>query len=143
MDTTTRALPVLQVIEPCPANWNGMLPVDGGRFCSHCQRVVHDLSAMTSIEVNDLICRAAGRLCVRLERASDGAVKTLDYQPIDERRRWTRRWILTGGVVALVAGCANVIWSRNRAVAPPPTFMGKVIRSSKTIMGVGGSAEPL
>ena len=117
MEKTTLTLPVISVREPCSADWDGMSVVEGGRFCSHCQRVVHDLSAMKADAVAELVCREAGRLCVRYEVADGGAVKTLDYQPRDERGRRTRRWFLAGGVLAVIAGCANLMWWRK--VAPP------------------------
>jgi len=138
----THALPVIEVSGPCPADWDAMSLVDGGRFCSQCQRVVHDLSAMTSSEVHDLICREAGRLCVRFERAEDGAAKTLDYQPIDGRRRWTRRWSLTGGVVALLAGCANVMWWRSLAAPVPTIMLGKMAPPTTQSVPLMGSVAP-
>jgi hypothetical protein len=43
-----RALDVIQVNKPCPADWNQMAGDDSRRFCTHCQKFVHNLSAMPS-----------------------------------------------------------------------------------------------
>ena len=95
MDHARSPLPVLvNITEPCPRSWEAMEQgEDGRRFCEHCQRHVHDLSAMRSDEVMDLFCRSAGRLCVRFEQLPDGGVKTLDYQPFTGRERRTRRFL--------------------------------------------------
>lgn len=33
-----------KVIKPCSQDWSKMNPVDGGRFCDHCHKKVHDLT---------------------------------------------------------------------------------------------------
>src|SRR5207247_3361788 len=95
---------------------------DGRRFCEHCHRHVHDLSAMRRDEVTDLLCRSAGRLCVRFEQLPDGGVKTLDYQPLTGREGRTRRWLLVGAIVSLMGGVANAMWHKKQP--PPPVIMG-------------------
>jgi hypothetical protein len=106
-------LPVIAIDEPCPASWDDMTGDARERFCTHCNRHVHDLSEMTSGEVADLLCRSAGNLCARFERAADGAVKTLDYQSKGEPSpaRW-KQWLATG----VMAGVAATVGS---AVAMP------------------------
>ena len=96
-------LPVLEIANPCPIDFHAM-PADGrARFCAHCERHVHDLSAMRSDEVVDLVCRNADGLCVRFERTADGQIKTLDYQP-PPPRRWSMRWLAVGFLTLIGAG---------------------------------------
>jgi len=33
-----------KITSPCTQDWNTMLRVDGGRFCNHCNKTVHDLT---------------------------------------------------------------------------------------------------
>ena len=33
-----------KITTPCTQDWNAMLRVDGGRFCEHCNKTVHDLT---------------------------------------------------------------------------------------------------
>lgn len=84
------------------------------RFCRHCQRHVHDLSAMDSDEVADLVCRNAGPLCVRFEQTVDGQVKTLDYQAAPGRR-FRKNWLVVAILAALGAGGARAAWQRQQA----------------------------
>lgn len=76
-----RSLDVIQVAQPCPADWNAMAGDDQKRFCSHCQKFVHNISAMSEIEAERLVCQNAGDLCVRFSRdAQTNQVLTLDYE---------------------------------------------------------------
>jgi hypothetical protein len=111
-------LPVIvNVANPCAMSWDAMQASQPGtRFCRHCQRHVHDLSAMRADEVTDLICKNAGNLCVRFEQLPDGGVKTLDYQQRTGREGRTRRWLLVGAIVSLLGGVANAMWHKK----PPP-----------------------
>jgi hypothetical protein len=72
-------LDLIEVQTPCPKYWNGMSGSDQKRYCDHCDRHVHDLSAMTQSEAEELICREAGHLCVRFTRLPNGKIRTLDY----------------------------------------------------------------
>src|SRR5688500_17622216 len=101
-------VPVIEVDEPCTADWAVMTGDERARLGSHCNRHVHDLSAMRSNEVADLICRNAGALCVRFEQTADGQVKTLDYEPASKRSR-LRKWLLNGFAGGLGAGVAALI----------------------------------
>ena len=51
---------------PCTADFSRMKRVPGGRFCGDCNKVVHDLSAMSEEEANALLARTPReRVCVR------------------------------------------------------------------------------
>lgn len=103
------ALEVLRVDEPCTASWDEMRGDGRVRFCGHCRKHVHDLSAMPRDEAERLVCEQAGSLCVRFTRAADGAVLTLDYQrPGGVVRTW-RFWTVIVAFAGLAAAVANAL----------------------------------
>src|SRR4051812_11443726 len=111
MTSASTPLPVIDVAKPCQQSWDAMAGDERTRFCAHCNRHVHNLSAMRETEVADLLCRSAGDLCVRFQPAPDGRVKTLDYAPLRGRMS-TRRWLIVGTLAAVAAGCGNLFWHR-------------------------------
>lgn len=46
----------IHVAEPCPVPWAGMAGDDTSRFCTQCNKHVHDLSAMVRDEA-EVFCR--------------------------------------------------------------------------------------
>jgi hypothetical protein len=77
-----RPLEVIQVSNPCARSWDEMSGDDTRRFCSHCNKYVHNLSAMSLDDAEHLVCENAGKLCARFERdPQSGQVITLDYAP--------------------------------------------------------------
>ena len=132
-----KPLHVISIAQPCHEDWSAMTPAAGGRFCAHCQRHVHDLSNMTSAEVDDLLCRSAGPLCVRYSTIPDGRVATLDYQKANPR---SRRWFLWAIPTALVSIAAAMFQFRS---SPPPTgvMMGAVCPPPVT-SPTGGTQPP-
>jgi hypothetical protein len=121
MNTIKRPLDVLQVDNPCTADWQLMPGDDRVRFCDHCQRQVHNLSAMTEDEAVRLVCAQAGELCVRFSRDPKGRTATLNYQPThDGAKRGWRFWS------ALGAGGAIASWFFSAVAGIPGrnTFLG-------------------
>jgi hypothetical protein len=85
MRSAPAPLPVIQVTRACDKSWQTMSGDDRKRFCAHCGRLVHNLSAMTDADAA-MVCAMAGPLYVRYEIAPDGSVKTLDYEKRDRGR---------------------------------------------------------
>src|SRR6476620_10207527 len=54
-----------EITSPCTEDWDAMIGNDRIRFCSHCQRSVHDLSQLNQKQIRRLILKSKGRLCVR------------------------------------------------------------------------------
>jgi hypothetical protein len=101
-----RPLDLVEVQSPCPRDWNQMSGSAQSRFCEHCQKHVHDLSAMTLSEAEALICREAGELCVRFTRLPNGKVKTLDYcAPSGRKGFGWRFWTAVVAIAAAIAAC--------------------------------------
>ena len=67
----------IQVKDPCSQDWNKMFGNDEVRFCEHCVKNVHDLSAMTRKKAEALAARSKGGICVRYIRRPDGEIQTV------------------------------------------------------------------
>jgi hypothetical protein len=59
---------------------------------------------MTSAQVEDLLCRAAGALCVRYQPTSDGHVVTLDYQQANPHKHRWFAWAIPTALATVAAG---------------------------------------
>ena len=66
--------PKLRMIAPCSANWEGMIGDDRSRYCEHCNLQVHNFSAMSASEVEQLLREHDGRICGRGFQEEDGSV---------------------------------------------------------------------
>src|SRR3954469_5066210 len=93
----------LRVNSPCEADWDSMAGNDEVRFCAHCEKSVHNVSAMTRKDAMRFVRANAGGVCVRFY--SDPAGRTLHANE-GRLHRITRRASLAaagafGAVVAL------------------------------------------
>ena len=119
------SLEQIDVPVPGPADWNAMTGDRRGRFCQHCQKTVHNLSAMSRDEAERLVCQAAGSLCVRYAVSATGNVMTLDYPAISGKRGWSWRvWSVVGLAGALVAGVVNATFFGNLVMPGPTVVVG-------------------
>lgn len=107
---------------PCSQPWAEMTGDDRVRFCPQCRKHVHHLSAMSRIEVQELVCRGAGNLCVRYQPDASGAPLTLEYASLTTPSRRRRLWPIAC-LVALAAGVLSFV----RKPAPPPIIMGEMM----------------
>ena len=62
------ALRIIQIESPCPLPINGQSQNARSQFCRHCQREVHNLSAMRDDELDRLLCRGAAGCACNLSR---------------------------------------------------------------------------
>jgi hypothetical protein len=127
MTSNRTSLDVIQVARPCPANWDAMQGNASRRFCQHCNKHVHNLSAMTRDEAQDLICSSVGELCARYARDEAGAVVTLDYRRVPRHKGW-KFWTGVGLLIALAGGITEAVFLKNPfAPPPPPMVMGDIM----------------
>ena len=69
----------LHIASPCPADWEKMVGNERVRHCAECNLNVYNLSAMTELQVQELIADNRGKqLCGRFYRRADGTVLTQD-----------------------------------------------------------------
>lgn len=120
----------LRVENPCPVPWSTMTGGDASdrsRFCAHCDRHVHNLSAMTASAAEKLVCESAGRLCVAYYPNPDGSPKTLDYQPPPAKRRFGWKFIaVLASIGAVGASAARTIWGPQAPPAATAVMLGRV-----------------
>lgn len=79
----------ITVNQPCREDWDAMRGNDEVRFCSHCAKDVHNLSAMTRVEAEALIKKSGGRLCVRYVTRADKTI--VSAPPAVPLYKFTRR----------------------------------------------------
>ncbi|WP_224369410.1 hypothetical protein [Hyalangium versicolor] len=103
MAETKFDLQKLQVASPCYERWDAMKGDDRVRHCASCKLNVYNVRAMTTTEVEELVQRSNGRLCLRLYKRWDGTVLTRDC-PVGLRRARVRMGtaLLTATAFALV-----------------------------------------
>jgi hypothetical protein len=120
-------LETIRVASPCERSWNEMRGDAQTRFCDHCGKHVHNLSAMTRSDAEKLICESAGSLCVRYAMTQTGSVQTLEYQPATPLLRRKRTW-LAAGIFGALAATAVQIFACTRTKPPPavPMVMGDI-----------------
>ncbi|HEY7118971.1 MAG TPA: hypothetical protein VH475_20440 [Tepidisphaeraceae bacterium] len=114
------SLDMIEVRNPCPADWNQMPGDARSRFCEHCQKHVYDLSAIPRDEAERLVCQSAGELCARFVKDDAGTVVTLDYRP-QKRFGWGWRiWTCVALAGALITGSAEALFFGKRVPVTPP-----------------------
>lgn len=67
----------MHIENPCSVPWDSMVGTEQIRFCEHCNLTVNNISEMTRKEVERLIAKSQGRLCVQYRRTRAGAVQTV------------------------------------------------------------------
>ena len=64
---------IINIPKPCSENWEGMTPVDKGRFCASCQKTVIDFTLMSDVQIVDIIKKTtANELCGHLDASQLG-----------------------------------------------------------------------
>ncbi|HYE17775.1 MAG TPA: hypothetical protein VEA69_04985 [Tepidisphaeraceae bacterium] len=144
-------LSVVRVEKPCLADWDQMSGEGAVRFCQHCQKHVHDLSAMPAGAAERLVCLSADKMCVRYAAGADGQPLTLEYlRQTPPRWRW-RVWTTVAVSLALISGSVQALFFGKRvavvpaAPPPPPTVrmvMGKIGPAAPCPTPVLGTAAP-
>ena len=97
--------------KPCTNRWADLEPVDGGRFCGECRRVVVDLMHVTAREAFRRFDAAGGDLCVRIRPDVDGDAV---FRPEPPRRRGV-------GVAVLAAALAGACGGERDGADDPAT----------------------
>lgn len=88
---TAPALQPIFVHQPCRENYDEMTSVHGGKFCSSCEHVVQDFTAMSNQQIIDVLQSQKGKVC--------GMFNNEQLAP--NRKRWTS--VIKVSVLAAVA----------------------------------------
>ncbi len=119
------SLDALSLSFVCPRAWDELEGDARERDCAHCDRVVHDLSARTRAEAQDLLARSQGRICATFVRAADGTVRTTDTDAgsagtwRQRARHLGRRLARAPRPLAVVFAALAAACGSKRSVEPP------------------------
>lgn len=98
----------IDVQSPCNESWDEMFGNDEVRFCSHCAKNVHNISAMTRKKAEELIKKSEGKLCVRYVKNPEG--KLITAPP--KLAQITRRAAIAAGVLATSLTLSTMAYSQ-------------------------------
>ena len=104
----------IKIATPCPITWEQMAGNERVRFCQHCQLNVYNISALSKPEAEALVFNAAGRVCARLYRRSDGTVMTQDC-PVGLRAVRMKVSRAAAAVLALIGSLAPVAFAQEKS----------------------------
>jgi len=128
-----------QITSPCTQDWDSMVGNDQIRFCTHCERSVHDFSTMNRKQIKRLVAKSKGRLCVR-------------YSAVNPRPTHTPPVLYKIGkrTAKIAAGAFSATLSLSSAIAANPVskeyaFSNKDVVSStshlREVLVAGGTAQ--
>ena len=142
MSSSRISLAQIRVATPCAQSWQEMDGDDRARFCTHCDRHVHNLSGMARDQAERLICESAGRLCIAYFPKADGSPQTLEYRPRSRQRRFG--WIFAT-VLGSLGALAAAVLQHASADQPAPPIAGMLIGTPPPLKGqmiVGDMGPP-
>ena len=93
----------IRIHEPCSASWSEMSGSEQKRFCGLCSKHVHDLSAMTEPEAEQVI-QTVESPCVRYTSKPDGTIRFRSAR----RSVLSRAGMIAGGLMIGLSAAASV-----------------------------------
>ena len=133
-------LEAIEIPNPCPMLWENLDGEGRKRFCQDCGKHVHDLSALTRVEAEELLTQTDAKICISYEQTPDGGIKTKDFTEVFFCSRESIR-----NAVGLVAGAMVAVWSTSAAIAKdtftPHRTMGKVSAQAHTTTPAAGQTQ--
>jgi hypothetical protein len=124
---------------PCPVPWEAMHGDDKARFCTHCNRHVHNLSAMREDEAQRLICESAGRLCIAYVPNEQGGVTPLSYF---QQHRPRYAWRLVAALAAMGGVASACVTAIVRPKPPPAAAVVPMLRGDAVVPGMMAPPMP-
>ena len=122
-------LPLLNAqLEPCAQRWSELLPQPGGRYCTSCDRLVHDFSKAADLPAALAEARTAapdGQVCARFAEAQ---VARPQLRP--RLRRFLVALVLVVGLGMSAQEALAQVQRAAKATLPAkeePAFMGVVV----------------
>lgn len=103
--------------EPCTADWNKMKPVEQGRFCKSCCKVVVDFTQKTAQEILDYLrARSGERVCGIAKRSELQTVPVTGAQKFSMRlRRFSLAiYMVFGALLFTTASCGGMMEEPSR-----------------------------
>lgn len=107
----------IDVKMPCNESWEEMTGNAEVRFCSHCAKDVHNISAMTRAKAAKLIKDSNGKLCVRYAKNSNGELITAPSKFTQIKRRAT----IAAGVLSASLTLSTLANAQSETAVPKDT----------------------
>jgi hypothetical protein len=123
---------------PCTQDWDLMYGSDEVRFCEHCVKHVHDLSAMTRESAERFVARSKGSVCVRYIRRPDGKIQTAGEKLHQIAGRASR---LAAGVFGASLTLASSAYAQS-FIVPLPNVRETVVQPDKQPQDTAGEKIP-
>lgn len=131
----------IEVKSPFSEIWDEMFGNDEIRFCSHCTKDVHNLSAMTRKTAAELITRSNGRICVRYEKDPSGKIINMPTKPTQIALRAT----FAAGILATSLAITSLTYAqtdqtpKKESVTQNDGREKKASNSNKAVGGMNGA----
>ncbi|MDZ4815834.1 MAG: hypothetical protein SGI71_06160 [Verrucomicrobiota bacterium] len=119
----------LTVKSPCTESWDGMNGDEKKRFCGKCRLNVHNLSSMTSSEINVLFKLGEKRICGRFYQRADGTIITKDCQAQSGWLKATKVFLVLGGSFIGLLGLFTGVAYANTSKIDASQFIQRTINS--------------
>ena len=86
-----------KIKNPCPVSWDSMKKTEDitQRFCTSCDKIVHNITQLQPAEIRDLYEENQGNLCVQ-------ALSTQINTPASNRQTW-KKWARNARVISAIA----------------------------------------
>ncbi len=104
----------IDVKSPCNESWNEMFGNDEVRFCSHCAKDVHNISAMNRAEAEKLVKKSKGNICVRYTKTPEG--KLITAPP--KLTQITKRVTIAATVLATSLAFSTIAYAQGSPILP-------------------------
>lgn len=121
-------LDAIDVKSPCNESWEEMTGNSEVRFCSHCAKDVHDISAMTRSKAEKLVKDSKGNLCVRYVKNPEGKIVNLPPKFTQIKRRAA----IAAGVLATSLTLSTIAYSQGDPLLKLKTNQTQKDNSSKS-----------
>lgn len=119
----------IEVKTPCSQNWESMYGNDVVRFCEHCVKNVHNLSAMTRKDAEKLVARSKGGICIQYVRHPDGKIQTMSDKLYQISGRASR---LAAGIFGASLSLATAVMAQTETAPPEPAAVEVRVIVEKT-----------
>lgn len=80
----------ITINEPCNEAWSEMTPLDCGRFCSSCNKVVHDLTNLSEAALQNWASEQNGPVCGRLKADQLSNSTEIGFAP---KSKWLHKMV--------------------------------------------------
>lgn len=100
---------MIQIKEPCHANWQEMTPTESGKYCGACEKVVVDFSKMSDAEIKNYFTEyASQKTCGRFLTSQVDRKLNVDRNYFQTLRTKIPRTSIVQSLVFLAAG--SFLW---------------------------------